>query len=516
MGTLRHPTESVDLLTDPMEFGSMGMLPERRDMEIKDWLKGTLSDLKGREGVEYADARYLVRETESITVRNEEVAGLSRAETRGYGIRVLYRGSWGFAASGVISEQAVRETARKALEIAQASYRTQRKPVRLDDTPPQVGAYKSPWQEDPFAVPLDEKLELLFSAVRILRKDKRIVKAEGSMEIYRTRKLFLSTDGADIEQEIVESGAGIEATAAEGREVQRRSFPTSFGGDYAARGYEFIRTLGLVDNAERIREEALALLSADPCPSGEFDLILASDQLALQVHESCGHPTELDRVLGTEISYAGGSFLTLDKLAKYRYGSQQVNIVADATIPGSIGSFGYDDEGVPAQRTFLVREGVFSGYLTSRETAPLLGGRSNGCMRAESWNHIPLIRMVNINLEPAPGGHTLDELIADTKHGILMQTNKSWSIDDLRLNFQFGCELAWEIVDGKKKRLLKNPVYTGITPEFWRSCDAVCGEGEWKIWGLPNCGKGEPPQTMHVAHGTAPARFRKVRIGSGK
>jgi len=485
-------------------------------LEVKAWLKEVLDELERTEGVDYADARYLERETESITVRNEEVAGLSRAETRGYGIRVLYKGSWGFAASGVPTAEAVRETARRALEIAKASYKTQRDPVKLDDTPPQRGTYESPWEEDPFAVPLDEKLELLFSAVRILRKDKRIVKAEGSMEIFRTGKLFLSTEGAEIEQVIVESGAGIEATAAQGREVQRRSFPTSFGGDYAARGYEFIRRLALVENAERIREEAVALLSADPCPSGEFDLILASDQLALQVHESCGHPSELDRVLGTELSYAGGSFLTLDKLGTYRYGSEIVNIVADATIPGSIGSFGYDDEGVPAQRTYLVREGIFVGYLTSRETAPVIGRRSNGCMRAESWNHIPLIRMVNINLEPAPGGPTLDELIADTKHGILMQTNKSWSIDDLRLNFQFGCEIAWEIKNGRKVRLLKNPVYTGITPEFWRSCDAICGESEWKVWGLPNCGKGEPPQTMHVAHGTAPARFRNVRIGSGK
>ncbi len=485
-------------------------------MEVKAWLREALEILRRTEGVEYADARFLERETESITVRDEEVAGLSREETRGYGIRVLYRGSWGFAASNDLSEAGASATAKRALAIAKASYVTQREPVVLDDTPPQRGTYRSPWEEDPFTVPLDEKLELLFSAVRILRRDKRIVRAEGSMRLFRTRKFFLSTEGAEIEQEIVETGAGIEATAVEGREVQRRSFPTSFGGDYAARGYEFIRGLGLVENAERIREEAIALLSADPCPSGEFDLILASDQLALQVHESCGHPTELDRVLGAEISYAGGSFLTLDKLGGYRYGSEVVNIVADATIPGSIGSFGYDDEGVPAQRSYLVREGILVGYLTSRETAPVIGRRSNGCMRAESWHHIPLIRMVNINLEPAPDGPTLEELIADTEHGILMQTNKSWSIDDLRLNFQFGCEIAWEIRDGKKVRLLKNPVYTGITPEFWGSCDAVCGRSEWKVWGLPNCGKGEPPQSMHVAHGTAPARFRKVRVGSGR
>jgi len=482
-------------------------------MEIKGWLRAALEGLR-RAGAEYADARFLDCATESITVRNEQVAALSRDRDRGFGIRVLYRGSWGFAASAELAEPEVEAIAERALEIAKASWLTQRRPVRLDDSPPYVDTYRTEFELDPFIVPLDKKLELLFSALKVLRRDPRVRLAEGTMRFFKTYKLFLSSDGAEIAQEFLESGAGIQATAIQDGEVQRRSYPNSFGGNFAARGYEFVESLKLVENAERVREEALALLSADPCPAGKTDLILDSSQLGLQIHESCGHPSELDRALGMEISYAGGSFLTVDKLGKFRYGSRLVNIYADATLPGSIGSFGYDDEGVRAQRFPIVEEGLFVGYLTSRETAPILGKRSGGVMRAASWSHIPLIRMVNINLEPGEEDLSLEDLIADTKDGIFMATNKSWSIDDLRLNFQFGCELAWEIKHGKRTRLLKNPLYTGITPQFWGSCDAICGRKEWKLWGLPNCGKGEPPQLMHVAHGAAPARFRGIEVGA--
>ena len=484
-------------------------------METKEWLKAALDDL-GRAGVDYADGRYLDREIESMTVRNEQVAALSRRGDCGFGIRVLYKGSWGFAASARLTEADVMKTGRRALEVAKASYLTQREPVKLDESQPHRGSYRTAFEVDPFAVPLDRKLELLFAALKILRQDKRIAVAEGAMNFYRTQKVFLSTEGAEITQSILESGAGIEVTAIEGGDVQRRSYPTSMGGDLAAHGYEFVESLKLVENAERTREEALALLAAEPCPAGKMDLIIDSSQLVLQVHESCGHPTELDRALGTEISYAGGSFLTPDKLGSFRYGSKIVNINGDATIPGSIGSFGYDDEGVPAQRFPIIKEGVFVGYLTSRETAPVVGKQSSGAMRADSWHHIPLIRMININLEPGEDGLALEDLIADTKDGILVSTNKSWSIDDLRLNFQFGCEIAWEIKHGKRVRMLKNPVYAGITPQFWSSCDAICGRSEWRVWGLPNCGKGEPPQTMHVAHGVAPARFRNIEVGVKK
>jgi TldD protein len=270
----------------------------------------------------------------------------------------------------------------------------------------------------------------------------------------------------------------------------------------------------MLENAARVGEEAVQLLAAPQCPAGEKDLILGSSQLGLQIHESCGHPIELDRVLGYEANYAGTSFLTLDKLgAGFKYGSPAVNIVADAFAPGGLGTFGFDDEGVPAQRWDIVREGTFKGYLTSRETAGAVGlERSQGTMRASGYNRIPLIRMTNVSLEPGEG--SLEELIADTKDGVFMDTNRSWSIDQRRYNFQFVCEAGWEVKDGKRVRLVKNPSYQGITPEFWGSCDRVCGLAEWVLWGVPNCGKGEPGQSMGTGHGAAPARFRKVKIGA--
>jgi len=294
--------------------------------------------------------------------------------------------------------------------------------------------------------------------------------------------------------------------------MQKRSYPNSFGRHQATAGYEFIEAMDLVAHAPRIAEEAVQLLTAKPCPTDiTTTIILDATQVAMQLHESCGHAVELDRVLGTEASYAGTSFLTPDKLGHFRYGSEVVNITADATLPGGLGTFGYDDEGIPAQRVPLVRQGLFVGYLTSRETAARMGQTSNGAMRADGWNRIPLIRMTNINLEPGPW--RLEDLIADTDEGIYMQTNKSWSIDDKRLNFQFGTEIAWEIKKGRLGAMLKNATYTGITPEFWGRCDAVGNADYWHIWGTPNCAKGQPTQIAGVGHGAAPARFRNVLVG---
>jgi len=323
--------------------------------------------------------------------------------------------------------------------------------------------------------------------------------------------MFISTEGSDIEQELVESLGYSEILAVSGDEVQKRSYPSSYRSGITQAGYEYIEQLDLIAGAKKIKDEALMLLTAKECPSKKITIILEGSQLALQIHESCGHPVELDRVLGYEKSFAGGSFLTLDKLNNFRYGSKHVNIVNDATAVGGVGSFGYDDEGTRAVRSDIIKDGLFVGYLTSRETAAELNQESNGCMRAQDWNHPPLIRMTNINL--LPGKPTLDELISDTKDGILLSTNKSWSIDDIRLNFQFGTEIAWEIKNGKVEQVLKNPIYTGITPEFWKSCTGVANKDSWRIWGVPNCGKGEPVQTMHVAHGASAARFENVQIG---
>jgi TldD protein len=373
------------------------------------------------------------------------------------------------------------------------------------------GHYRTPIERDPFTVPLSEKVDLLMRADQAMGSVKGVTIREGSMEFIRHRKLFASTEGALTEQELFESGAGIEATATTPDDVQNRSYPNSFGRHQGSGGYEYVVALALDEHAGRIAEEAVALLTAPQCPSGVKTLILGASQVALQIHESCGHPTELDRVFGMEAAYAGTSFMTPEKLNHLHYGSEKVTITADALTPTGLGTFGWDDEGIPAQRSFLVKDGLFVGYLTSRETASILGQESNGTMRADGWNRIPLIRMTNVSLEP--GDSSLERMVAETKDGVYMETNRSWSIDDKRLNFQFGTQLAYEIVDGKRGRMLKNATYAGITPEFWNSCDAVAGRSEWRVWGLANCGKGQPPQVAHVAHGAAPARFQNVRVG---
>ena len=480
---------------------------------MKDRIKELIDYLKKKK-VDYADIRHQRSSTEDVKVKNGNVEALSRSDDQGFGIRVIANGAWGFAASSILSSEEMRRVAEAAIEIAKASALTKKEDVRLTPTEIHQDRYRSLHDVDPFEVSIDRKIGLLLDACAIIQKNPKIKVAEGSMQFFKTDKVFASTEGAFIEQSIVESGAGIIATAVEGSEAQRRSYPNSFRGDFASRGYEFVEELKLLENAERIREEAVQLLSSPPLPEMETTIIISGNQMALQVHESCGHPTELDRVLGTEISLAGGSFLTLDKRNKLKYGSEKVTIVADATIPGGLGSFGYDDEGVKAQRVFLVKNGLFVGYQTSRETAAVLNLQSNGTMRANGWNRIPLIRMTNINLEP--GEWDLEDLIGDTKDGVFLDTNKSWSIDDRRLNFQFGVEAAWEIKGGKLGRMFKNATYTGITPQFWNSCDAVCNRKSWHIWGVPNCGKGEPMQTMHVAHGTSPTRFRNVKVGVSK
>ncbi len=467
-----------------------------------------LAQLKG---AAYGDIRIIHLVTERIDVKNGVVEGLSLNRDQGLGIRVLVDDAWGFASSSRLTSEEVERVAAQAVEIAKASALVKREGVELG--PPEVhkDTYHTPVKIDPFSIPLEEKIALLLAADGEMRKVKGIAVAESGMIFIRENQIFASTEGSYIEQEIIESGAGLEAMATSEDEVQTRSYPNSFGRHQATAGYEFIVSMGLAENAQGMAEEAVSLLTAKQCPSEITTLILGGTQLALQIHESCGHPIELDRVMGTEASYAGTSFLTLEKLGDFRYGSEIVNITADATLPGGLGTFGYDDEGLPAQRTPIVQEGLFVGYLTSRETAAKIGQRSNGAMRADGWNRIPLIRMTNVNLEP--GEWTLEDLIADTEEGIFMDTNKSWSIDDKRLNFQFGTEIAYEIKKGKLGALLKNATYTGITPEFWGSCDAICNRDHWQIWGTPNCGKGQPSQSAHVGHGATPARFRSVRVG---
>ena len=471
-------------------------------------------DVASRAGAEYADARVIAKLNESIVVKNQRVETAHRGGSDGFGVRVLLDGSWGFSSSNIMSaDEAVRVT-REAVEIARAGKRVQKEKVILSPLDPVRDEWATPLSRDPFDVPLEEKLSLLDDAVSALKSTPGVKLAEGSMNFWKDAQLFASSEGSLIRQTIIHSGAGMSATSIKDGEIQVRSYPNSFRGQYQSGGYELVEEMRLAEHAERVGSEAVALHSARQCPSGEMTLILDGSQLALQIHESCGHPTELDRALGSEINFAGGSFLSTDKLGSFRYGSNIVNLVADATQethPGGLGTFGYDDEGVPAHRVHLVRDGIFSEYLSSRETAGRIGRRSTGAMRASSWSRIPLVRMTNVSL--LPGDSSLEEMIAGTENGIYMCTNRSWSIDDMRLNFQFGTEIGWLIKDGKLGEMVKNPTYSGITPRFWGSCDAIAGPEEWAIWGTPNCGKGQPQQVMHTGHGASPARFRNVSVG---
>jgi TldD protein len=462
-------------------------------------------------GADYADARAVTEESESLTVKNQEMEGIDRAETTGVGVRVLVNGFWGFAATARLHEEDVVRTAELAVAIARAAARLPRDPVELSPVEPVKASWESPVQEDPFTMSLEEKVALLMEASRRMQQVKGVSFAEAMLDFYRKRQSFASSEGAEIDQTVTHSGGGIEAVVIGNGEMQRRSFPNSFRGHITAAGWEHIPRLGLVEEAERIGREAVELLNAKDCPSEVTTVVLDSGQMVLQTHESVGHPVELDRVLRMEEAYAGTSFLKPEDRGKLRYGSDAVSITADATTPGGIGTFGYDDEGVPAQRVPLVVNGMFENFISSRETAAVLGETSNATMRADGWQNLPLIRMTNVHLEPGEG--SLQDLIGDTKDGIYMQTNSSWSIDDKRVNFQFGCEMAHRIKDGKLTELYRNPNYTGITTEFWGSCDAVAGREEWILWGTPNCGKGQPGQVARVGHGTSPARFRNVQVG---
>jgi TldD protein len=481
--------------------------------EIASWALDTAT----MRGASFADARVIRQRSRALTTKNGKVGSASDAESEGMNVRALVDGAWGFAASEDLSRRGVEATAARAVEIARASAQVKQENVRLAPEKSVIADWTTPYVIDPFSISIEHNIDLLLKIDAELRAVAGVTLAETNLNFNREEQWFASSEGSEIHQTKYSTGAGYAAHAFVGNEIQKRSYPNSYGGQWQNKGYELVEELKLVENARRIAEEAVALHNADQCPEGVFDLILDSSQLGLQIHESIGHPIELDRVLGMEANFAGASFLTLDKLRKLQYGSEMVNVVADARQehgPG-LGTFAFDDEGVPAQCTPIITNGLFTGYLSSRETAHTIGAdRSGGTLRAEGWNRLPMIRMTNISLLPGNTPLSLEQLIASTDRGILMQTNRSWSIDDKRYNFQFGCEIGWEIKNGKRVRIVKNPSYSGITTEFWNALDAICSRQEWTLWGTPNCGKGQPQQVMGTGHGAAPSRFRGVKVGS--
>ncbi len=458
-------------------------------------------------GARYADARVMHRRYESMSARNGEVESLSQDVSSGLGVRALVGSGWGFFAVPDLEFGASRDAGRRAAEIAGASARVARDESRLLPSEPVTASWASECTVDPFAVSLADKGDLLVNATTTMRANGADI-AEGQYQVWDTEKWFVSSEGHRIDQHVRESGAGIMATAIGEHETQRRSYPAARG-QYGTRGWEFVEGLDLLGNAARVGAEARELLTAPECPSGETTLILGAEQLALQIHESVGHAIELDRILGWEAAYAGTSWLDLAQLGSLKYGSPLMNITIDPSIPDALGSFGYDDEGTPATKRDAVREGIWVGVLAGRDSAAVAGLDYAGSVRADGWARLPMVRMTNVGLEPGP--HTLAEIIGETDEGIFMETNRSWSIDDRRLNFQFGTEVGYEVKNGKLGRLLRNPTYTGIGPQFWSSMDML--SNETVAWGTPNCGKGQPGQTGHTGHPAAPARFRNVRVG---
>jgi TldD protein len=459
-------------------------------------------------GASYADARAVSTRRQMVVTKNRSVEDLSDAESEGIGVRVLVGGAWGFAADRRLHETGAREAALRACAFAKAAPGDHER--SLVPVEPQRGEYRTQVERDPFDVPISDKIELCLRAEEGMQHaDVKVTSA--MVRAQREHKFLVSSEGSVVEQVLVECGGGIDAYAVTDGMLQTRSYPSQHSGVSGQGGWEFVEGLGLDREAPRVGEQAAALLRADECPAGRATIVLDSEQTVMQVHESVGHPTELDRVYGTEAAYAGTSFLSPDDLGSLRYGSELMNVTADSTTPGGLGTFGFDDEAVPASSEPVVEAGVLRGFLTSRETAARLGAGAGGSMRADGWARMPLVRMTNLNLEPGEG--TFEDLLADVDDGLYLETNKSWSIDDKRLNFQFGTQVAWEIKAGKLGRMLRDATYTGVTPDFWGRLDKVAGREAWTLYGLTNCGKGQPGQSAHVSHGAAPTRFRDVEIG---
>ncbi len=464
-----------------------------------------------KRNVQFGDIRVIDLKRESITVRDGKVENLSQSGRYGLGVRVLVNGRWGFASTRDVGAQEAATITDQAVRIAQASATAGGENQQWAESEAVEGDVATEIEIDPFEVSLEDKINHLMQTDAEMAQAAPVAHRSSFFDAWREDQHYANTDGSRIHQVITECGGGIQAEAIRGNDLQIRAFPNSFRGQFHTSGYEGFTKYDLVGNASRVAQEAVALLDAPVVPSVNTTMIIDGPQLGLQIHESIGHAIELDRVLGWELAYAGGSFVKPEDRGNLKYGSDLMTITCDPTLKGGLGSYAYDDDGVKTFRENLITNGVFEKFMSSRDSAPYIGATSNACNRADGYSKLPIVRMPNVNLEP--GTFTLDELIADTKEGFLFSNNRSWSIDDHRVNFQFGCEAAWEIIDGKLGQMYKNPNYTGITTEFWNNLSGVCNADHWNIWGTPNCGKGQPGQTAHVAHGCAPSRFENVRVG---
>lgn len=470
-------------------------------------LEETLAEVDGH--VEFADARLV--ECEELRLYHSVAADADerREHNLGIGVRVLVNGAWGFASRPLTTGADARRAARQALTVALAGAGTEN-PVSLPPREGTSGSYITPVTTDPFAVDDADRHALLAGLITSMSAPSEVRDAQAGVNAKRQHRHYADTEGSRQHQHLIESGAMMIATAADDYHVQRRSFPNSFHGNTGGAGWEFVLGLDMPGNAARVGEEAAALLTAPVAPAGTADLLVGAQQVALQIHESCGHALELDRMLGDERNFAGTSFISVQDVGQLRYGSPAVNITSDPTVPGTRGTFAYDDEGTPAVRTPLIAEGIVVDTLSTRDAAARAGLRVTGAARSDGWAYLPVCFSTHVHLEPGSG--SLDELLDRLGDGYYLDDNRSWSIDNQRLNFQFGTEVAYEVRGGQRRRLLKNFSYGGVTPRFWGAVEAVGGPAEVRNFGYP-CGKGEPKQWGFLSHGAAPMIVRDQRIG---
>jgi TldD protein len=462
-------------------------------------------------GVTYADIRINRYRNESINTRERQVQNVSRGQNFGFGVRVLYKGTWGFASSRSVTPEDVRRITQQAVDIARANSAYQRKRISLVPVEKVVANWKSSFEKDPFEVSIDDKIQFLLSLNESAMKTKGVSFVNSSMGWVNEQKFYASTDGSRIEQHIIRANPNFTVFAVNptNGDFQSRS---ALGGPQGM-GYEYIEQHDWKREAQQAGEEAVMKLKAKSVAAGKYDLVLHPSHLWLTIHESVGHPTELDRSLWMEANYAGTSFLTPDKIGKLQFASKIVNFVADRNQPKALATVGWDDEGVPSQRWHLIKNGLFVDWQTTRDLAAATGQKkSYGCNHSDSWGSISFPRMPNVSLEPGADNKSLDDLIAGVEKGILIYGDGSYSIDQQRYNFQFGGQVFWEIKNGKRGEMLRDVAYQSRTTDFWNSLDALGGPSTYELGGSFNDGKGEPGQSNAVSHGCPPARFRQVNV----
>lgn len=491
------------------------------------WARGLLTDplldeLVGRAlaaakkaGATYADIRVVRRRFESIATREDRVRAVDLSENYGLGVRVIAGGAWGFAASSRVEAAEAERIALRAVEIAQANARinTQlgRRQVLLAPEPAHVDVWQTPMTKDPFKISLEDKAELLFAINREAMKVPGVKFCTSHFAALGEWKLFASSDGAYLEQSVTRLGPGYTATAVNTASGEFESRSHELPPMQA--GWEYVEAAPLVQDARRVGEEAVQKLRAASVEAGPRDLILSPSNLWLTIHESIGHPTELDRALGYEANFAGTSFATPDKLGKLRLCAPHLSVYADKTTPGGLASCGYDDDGVKTGRWDLVRDGMFVGYQTTREQAGWIGEKaSRGTSYAEDYKSFPFQRMPNVSIQPGKVERSLEDIIAATDDGIYISGTGSWSIDHQRYNFQFGGQMFYEVKKGKVQRVLRDVAYQANSVQFWNACDLLGGARSWRLYGSLSDGKGEPSQSNAVSHGCPPARFQKISI----